>query len=313
MQSVFFCAAILALVLGVHSAASNNRPVIGILTQPTSGNLAKYGEKYIAASYVKYVEAGGARVAPVQHDASEDELNDYFNNLNGILFPGGDSDLVNTTLYFAAKYFYDRSLEAFDNGGDIFPVMGHCQGFELLSIITSNNFDILSPVDAQNISLPLEFTSAAPKSTLFGENFPDDLGDIYITQNVTFNNHQFALLVDTFSNDKDLNTFYNSLSENDDRNGTRFVSTMEGIKYPIYGIQWHAEKPLYEWNSNEDINHHGDAISAMQYMSNTFVFLARASKHSFPSAKAEQSAVIYNYKPVYTYDDDPDFEQCYFF
>ncbi len=34
----------------------------------------------------------------------------------------------------------------------------------------------------------------------------------------------------------------------------------------MYGIQWHAEKPLFEWYADEVINHTPDAIVAMQYM-----------------------------------------------
>ncbi len=78
------------------------------------------------------------------------------------MFPGGGSDLDNTTLFQAGKLFYDWSIEAYDNGGnfrsffvvflceihldffaDIFPVIGHCLGFEMLAMITSDDFNIL--------------------------------------------------------------------------------------------------------------------------------------------------------------------------
>ena len=37
----------------------------GILAQETGEKLAKFGESYIAASYVKYIESAGARVVPI--------------------------------------------------------------------------------------------------------------------------------------------------------------------------------------------------------------------------------------------------------
>lgn len=47
----------------------NNTPIIGILTQPYSGEtpsgVSRDGLTYIAASYVKFVESGGARVVPI--------------------------------------------------------------------------------------------------------------------------------------------------------------------------------------------------------------------------------------------------------
>jgi len=47
-----FAIALSLLVLG-SAQKLNNRPIIGILTQPTSGKLSTFGSSYIAASYVK--------------------------------------------------------------------------------------------------------------------------------------------------------------------------------------------------------------------------------------------------------------------
>ena len=51
---------------------ATSRPLIGILSQP--GDPAGAGESYIAASYVKFAEAGGARVVPFLHDMPEEEV-----------------------------------------------------------------------------------------------------------------------------------------------------------------------------------------------------------------------------------------------
>jgi hypothetical protein len=67
-----------ASVLNVPTPA----PVIGVLSQPGGTG------EYIAASYVKWVEAGGAQVVPVFSDSSEDELSTMFSKLNGLLVPG---------------------------------------------------------------------------------------------------------------------------------------------------------------------------------------------------------------------------------
>jgi gamma-glutamyl hydrolase len=48
--------------------ALNDRPIIGIYTQPTDSSLLTYGEQFIAASYVKFVEGAGARVAPIRYN-----------------------------------------------------------------------------------------------------------------------------------------------------------------------------------------------------------------------------------------------------
>ena len=46
--------------------------------------------------------------------------------------------------------------QANDNG-DYFPLWGTCLGFELLSVLTSGTDSVLSAVDAENISLSLDF------------------------------------------------------------------------------------------------------------------------------------------------------------
>ncbi|CAF5181249.1 unnamed protein product [Rotaria sp. Silwood1] len=45
----------------------NTRPIIGILTQPTPTSWLKPNRTtYLAASYVKYIEATGAQVVPIR-------------------------------------------------------------------------------------------------------------------------------------------------------------------------------------------------------------------------------------------------------
>jgi len=79
--------------------------------------------------------------------------------------------LDRTPLYYAGLYLYNLALEA-NAKGDYFPIFGHCLGmvictpqrgdrsrmflilgFELLCMITSGDNHILSPFDAEDISM----------------------------------------------------------------------------------------------------------------------------------------------------------------
>ena len=79
----------------------NERPIVGILAQDIdTSSLAslkntKY-KSYIAASYVKFLESGGARVAPVFIDQPEEYYEMIFNSINGLLIPGGAVDFDNS-------------------------------------------------------------------------------------------------------------------------------------------------------------------------------------------------------------------------
>ena len=61
--------------------ATNERPIIGVLAQEISWSLVDFfpnSSSYISASYVKYLEAAGARVVPV--------LINQVTNLDNIIF-----------------------------------------------------------------------------------------------------------------------------------------------------------------------------------------------------------------------------------
>jgi hypothetical protein len=74
--------------VGSYYSVPTPAPVIGVLTQPWKAGKDSEELLYIAASYVKYVEAGGARAVPVFSDRSAKELTSIFSKLNGLLVPG---------------------------------------------------------------------------------------------------------------------------------------------------------------------------------------------------------------------------------
>ncbi|RUS74832.1 hypothetical protein EGW08_017389 [Elysia chlorotica] len=83
-----------------------------------------------------------------------------------------------------------------------------------------------------------------------------------------------------------------------------------GKNFPFYGVQWHPEKPSFNWNPSYSINHGLDAIRVGQYMANFFVNEARKSSHRFPSLQSEATSLIDNYKR--TYFSDGTFEEVYY-
>jgi len=250
MRFLFGCAflvqcalmlAVLCACVASQQTAGTDRPIIGVLTQPTSGgSLAPYGNTYIAASYIKYVEASGARAVPIFHNSTKAQLQDMFNSVNGLLFPGGDADTNGTPLFESAKYLFDLAIAA-NKDGVHFPIAGHCMGFEILSMIVSQNLSVLTPSNAQNISWPLHFAPDARSSRLFGD-CPEDIYHLYETEPVTLNNHVWAVTPKTF--EQQMASQCRVISTNYDKDGSEFISTWEMKNFPIWAIQWHSEKPL---------------------------------------------------------------------
>lgn len=290
-------------------------PVIGLFAQPSSSSNPACNKncQYIAASYVKYLEAAGARVVPIDFYSTEKEIDELFENLNGFFFPGGGAVFPSS-----AQYVFDKVVTAND-AGDFMPLWGTCMGFQWLLICASRDTDILDPktgtMDSYNYSIPLDFTETAASSRLFSSASEATM-NILATENVTMNNHHYGIFTEHFETTPSVADFYNVLSTNEDRNGVSFISTMEAFKYPIYGTQWHPEKNPFEWSVNADgspyeaINHSPNAISIAQYTANFFVNEARKSSHAYSSVSAMDEALIYNYSPVKT---EHDFVQTYYF
>ena len=128
----------------------NERPIIGILSKPfDSKDSANYTTNYIATSYVKFYEGAGARVVPIHWDLPKEELKKVFDSVNGIAFPGGDLWLLSgedyTAYTLAGKYLYDLVIEANANG-DYFPLSAVCLGYEMLTLIISEDPNIFVPL-----------------------------------------------------------------------------------------------------------------------------------------------------------------------
>ncbi|XP_067671281.1 gamma-glutamyl hydrolase A-like isoform X2 [Haliotis asinina] len=298
MGGVQAAACVLLVAIHVGCLPLNTRPIIGVADQST-GPFHQYGDTYILATYVKFLEQAGARVVPVRVNQPTEYYETLLSRINGVLFPGGGSNLTSSYLATAARIIYDIIVKAND-AGDFFPLWGTCLGFELLTNLTARH-NLLEHTDAENISMALDLKPAYKESRLLGNASPSIINTL-TKEKVTPNFHQYGLMEKTFSTTSSLSDFYRVLSTNKDRRGKVFVSTMEAFKYPFYATQWHPEDINYGWNPNSDIDHTPEAILVTQYFANFFVNEARKSRHRFPDAASESAAVMENYKPLFITD-----------
>jgi gamma-glutamyl hydrolase len=320
MKSIILLSFTLAVVLicCVNAAQTNNRPVIGVLAQPLSENqVSEDRNSYIAASYVKFIEGAGARVVPIPYDLPKQQLYNLFQQLNGLLFPGGGADLDKTPYYYTQEYLLNLAMTK----GEFFPVWATCLGFEAVSIAAAGTYDILhSGFDSWNISMPLEFypdaQSVRNNSRLFSRtNMPsDEMFTSFSQEAITLNNHHAGVLMKQWFANARLRQSFRVLSTNKDRNGLTFISTIEAVDCPVYATQCHPHKISYEWREYEEINHSYHSLLANQHMANFFVNECRKNTHQFKDEKElVDKWLIYNYTPVYSYKYSPDFEQSYYF
>ena len=213
----------LLFLLVKYVDALNNRPIIAILAQDAPPD---YKRSYIAASYVKYLEASGARVVPIPSHFSSDKVEEIFNGVNGVLFPGGGIKWYTSGYYKHAKYFVQKAIET-KNAGGYFPVWGTCLGFQTLNVIIGGGISVLGDFSASDLSIPLNYTRGVLHSRMF-QHMDSTLLEALEFEDITYNNHIKGITPEMYTKVKELNRFFNILSLNNDINGKTFVSTIEG-------------------------------------------------------------------------------------
>ncbi|CAL9708002.1 unnamed protein product [Knipowitschia caucasica] len=288
---------------------TNDRPVIGILTQIVTDEAMKpYGKTYIPTGYVQYIEAGGSRVMPIRVIYDEKYYESVFQKINGLLLIGGAADLETSDFARVAKIFYKLALKAND-AGDYFPIWGTCMGMQQLSVLVAGE-NLLSKTPAENEAMPLNLTTDAFLSRMF-QDFPLPLMKAIMQEPLTGNFHHYGLTIQNFTENVKLNNFFTILSTNIADNGAHFVSTIEGKKYPFYGVQWHPEVNRFSW-APKNYPHSYHAVQVSSLLAQFFVNEGRRSFHKFKDPEEEAKALIYNYTPVYSADFTA-YEQVYFF
>merc|ERR1712013_26179 len=300
----------------------NDRPIIGIVSQtihPELDAILPPGHNYttyIASSYIKWVEAAGARAVPViveNEVTSEEYYQKLFSGLNGLLIPGGAVSIFDGGYAEASNWFFEKAKEE-NAGGEVFPIWGTCLGFEMLALMGNDGQPYHKACLSVDQALPLDLLPGWEDSELLAPA-PGDVLEQMSSLPVTINYHHWCLTMENFTR-YEMEKFWMPLSTNIDQEGLEFISTIEAREFPFYGSQFHPEKIAFEWAPNRPgIPHSREAVNVAQYFAEFFIDIARHSTHTFQTRGEEEQYLIYNYQPVYTgaEKDNWGFQQAYVF
>jgi gamma-glutamyl hydrolase len=304
-----------ALLCVCAAFSATERPIVAVLTQPGAwcaekecgiGNQpSAWSPQLIYASYVKWIEASGARVTPLHADWPFDQVEALMRNVNGLLIPGGSNIYrpMNSTFANQTRRIYNLAVSMNVDEHDYFPVWGTCQGFDQLMIYGSSDewsASIFATVDAEQLFLPLKFRDSISTSFLL-ENTPSHILSTLSQQNCTANFHYWGLTPQAFDADPKLSAAYTVLATSYDRHGKEFVALVEGTVLPFFGSQFHSEKTAFEWSMGLDPSaQSAEAIMAMQWFGLRFVAAAKKCTHTFKSSTAELASLIANHPPAFT-------------
>ncbi len=211
------------------------RPIIGILAQRITDKLLhKYypftkNRSYIAASYVKYMQAAGARVVPILDTYNEKNLTVIFNSINGLLLPGGGVNLVDSKFLKTGKKLHKMIVDYNHNGG-YFPILSICLGFEAMHKFVEKNAKFLTSFNSENSSLPIKLASDFKTSRMF-YNLTKELRNSLEKKSLTSNFHMDGISPSWYKKSKAFKREYRLLATAKDRDGKKFVAAMEGIMF----------------------------------------------------------------------------------
>jgi len=328
--SILTSAAIIALALNGNefnlfpqenstSEALNNRPIIGVLAQePEFICEDEHYSSYIAASYVKFAESLGARVVALKFTDSFDILEAQMNKLNGLLLPGGGTPILKSedpgeeelrlkdvvynkeyTRYMNVTQFLLNLAKEKNDNGIHFPVFGVCLGFQSM-ILAAKTEKMIELCNAPGIPSVQTITNQS-QSEWFKDLSSAAINTLQ-TEEIVYENHPHCYTTQVWDQSHELGDFYRVTSTAVDLDGKEYVNSIEGVKYPFFGFQYHPEKNVYEWIADKPIPHQPNAIYWTQYLANQFGKHVKQNSQSYPSAQEEESALIYNVNPFYTRD-----------
>lgn len=282
MIKVFSITLLLFLLRASPLHAEFSAPVVGVFSQPRQhSNNSSTPEYYIAASYIKWLEAAGAQSIVIPYDAKPALLDELFDQINGLLLPGGEATMSPAIMYMLGKAEQSNRL------GLYFPVWGTCLGFEfLLEYVGGSDVLEVDTFEAENQSLPLY---QVRQRQLYVDS---EIYEIVTRRNVTLNNHRNGIDPDRFLQNGNLTDWWDITSVNVDANGRPFVSTIEPKlsqnAIPFYGVQYHPEKNTFEYATYPDTNipyeaidHSPEGIQFSLYMASKFVALTRRNLHTY--------------------------------
>lgn len=248
---------------------AHDRVIVGVLTIEISKafEIMYDGQgftSYLPASYVKWVEQGGARTVPIYLGMGEGYYRDILSKVNGVLLPGGFVDKNKQGGYAEASGHIMRIASELNNNGDFLPIFGIGAGMDLMLYHTNDEEDIMEECQMDYMTVSLTFTkkgkafyrvfefistqnsSQGTKQCALYNSSSDHVRNLFTKHPVAVFNSKKCYIKEAFEA-SDLSENWNIFSLNIDQGKRIFVSGVEHKLFPFYGVMFHPEKIAFEW------------------------------------------------------------------
>ena len=292
----------LIILLNIISISLEYKPVIGIygVVSP-SDDYIKYNKETLDEALVRWLEDEGAKIILIHHWYSHKILDEITSKINGILLPGvlRKKNSLDNLWESNAKYLINKSIEK------KIPIIGICRGFLLLSSIIGNNMNILSLYNNKR-AFNVEIIPESFKAKLFSLFQPKNFEEMKNLLTTPFY-HIRGIIPEDFKKNKILNENFIITSYGYDKNGKKFVGSIESKnmnKFQIYGLQFHPEKAPYIRHPRYKNKQTNDTIQRSQLIALFFVNECKKNNHKF----SENDFQKFDFIDTYNRNKNADFD-----
>ena len=284
---------LLLLFHSILSIAQHNfldridEPVIGILTQPLTAYMKSRQRRlymgYIASSYRKWVEQMGARAVAIPHWASIGEISSIMSQVNRILLPGGATFLKKSD---GKPSKYTRQVErilaiAYQQAelGGHFPIWGTCLGFEMI-VNTFSNWEVQRvKIKTFNTNKKLVWVENNYKNSTFAKTLSTQSKDSISKNAISYFEHYWGIKKQDFEASKKLKDF--RVLAYYEKDNKQIVAAIQHKSLPIFGVQFHPEKILYEHKKRVKVKFTYESAVASQELSRVMLYEALKNTNKF--------------------------------
>ena len=211
-------------------------PTLGILATPYINLTNKNSQELILdKTLLRLLAKKKINYIIIQYTISKSKLNELLNNLDGLIFPGGQAgnfyDNKFYKAYFKIQKFLVLQAQHINSVTRPFPILGICNGYENM-ILIERNYNITKN-HIKNIFINVKCYKNY-KAPLFSISKKYRNKRLHKTKKIIHNN---LLAVDPKTNIGDYKIMATSL----DKNNSGFIDIVKHNNYPFFGFQGHPE------------------------------------------------------------------------
>lgn len=286
----------------MNKSINQKTVTIGVMTAPWLTNVKdSLITSYMASSYVKWLESSGALVVPLEFDLPKPKMLGFLRQLNGVVLIGGGVDNVKThnlkqflsyqdSLYYVLNYAIYQN-----NNNNYFPIWCTCMSFEMAAIFFAENIRLKKQKDLDKY---LKSAGDIGGDYLYWTSKKSKIKKIFTkTERLAQRKYPTIFMAHCYSIDinsklgknlaKVANITATNVSSGDcGKKGVKYVSAYEIKNYPIYGVQFHPEKPPFEYiNDGKRVPKTTIAVNTSYKMSKFFIDEAKKSSNIWIGGK----------------------------